>query len=129
MFYLADTHSLVWFLSEDPQLSSKAKEVFEQTEKGESIIIVPVLVLAEVMFLCERKRMPRLFLTLVDKLQSGLNYFIYELDLEVVLASKELTALPDIHDRLIVATAQIAQAPIITRDILIKKSGYVSVVW
>ena len=129
MLSLAETHSLIWFLSEDSQLSPKAKEIFEATEKGESIIIVPVLVLAEAMFLCERKHMQHLFTKLVDKLREGTNYFVYDLDLETVLVSKELTLIPDIHDRLIVATARIAQAQIITRDRIIKKSGYASVIW
>jgi len=129
MPYVADTHSLVWFLSGDSQLSSKAKEIFDATEKGEAIIIVPILVLAEIMFLCERKHQQPLFSQLVDTLQKGTNYFVYDLGLDIVLAAKDLLQLPDIHDRLIVATAKIAQSPIITRDRVIKKSNYISVIW
>ncbi|HLC72202.1 MAG TPA: hypothetical protein VJH37_01325, partial [Candidatus Nanoarchaeia archaeon] len=70
-----------------------------------------------------------LFSQLVDTLQKGTNYFVYDLGLDIVLAAKDLLQLPDIHDRLIVATAKIAQSPIITRDRVIKKSNYISVIW
>ncbi len=129
MPYIADTHSLIWFLSGDSQLSPKAKEIFEATERGEATIIVPILVLAEIMFLCERKRLQHLFSQLVATLQKGTNYFVYDLGLDIVLVAKDLLHLPDIHDRLIVATAKITQSPLITRDRVIKKSNYASIIW
>ena len=41
MDYVTDTHSLVWYFSEDTHLSNKALEAFEETIEG-GIIIVPV---------------------------------------------------------------------------------------
>jgi PIN domain nuclease of toxin-antitoxin system len=48
---------------------------------------------------------------------------------EMVLRIQTLTALPDIHDRLIVAAALEVGASIITRDQAITKSGLAPVVW
>ena len=40
MDYVTDTHSLVWYFTDDLRLSKKALEAFEQTIE-EGIIIVP----------------------------------------------------------------------------------------
>ena len=31
--YLLDTHTLLWFLNDDPKLSKKAKELIETTQQ------------------------------------------------------------------------------------------------
>ena len=46
MIFVADTHSFLWYLSEDSRLGKKAKSIFELAEKGEATIAVPTIVLA-----------------------------------------------------------------------------------
>ncbi len=46
MDYVTDTHSLIWYFTEDPRLGKNALEVFEQTVE-EDVIIIPSIVLAE----------------------------------------------------------------------------------
>ena len=50
MNYVTDTHSLVWYFTDDQRLSKKALKSFESTVK-EGQIIVPTVVLAEILFL------------------------------------------------------------------------------
>ena len=50
MDYVTDTHSLVWYFTDDARLSIKALKAFEQTTE-EGIMIVPSIVLAEIMFI------------------------------------------------------------------------------
>jgi len=57
MYFVTDTHSLVWYFIEDPRLSKKALKAFEQTIR-EGIIIVPSVVLAEIMFIAKKGRTP-----------------------------------------------------------------------
>jgi PIN domain nuclease of toxin-antitoxin system len=45
MDYVTDTHSLVWYLTEDTRLSNKALAIFTSTE-NQGTIIVPAVVLA-----------------------------------------------------------------------------------
>jgi len=54
MNYVTDTHSLVWYFTEDTQLSKNALKSFEQTIKG-GMIVVPAVVLAEVMFIAKKR--------------------------------------------------------------------------
>lgn len=128
MIYIADTHTLLWFLSEDSELSIKGKEIFEHVENGEGIIIIPTIVLAELMALCEKKSCKEIYAKIVEKIEQGENYNAYDLDLKVVKVAETLTRLRDIHDRIIAATAQILKAPIITRDRIIEQNN-VDVIW
>lgn len=53
MNYVTDTHSLVWYFTEDTHLSKNALDAFEGTVK-EGAIIVPSIVLAEIMFISKK---------------------------------------------------------------------------
>lgn len=55
MDYVTDTHSLVWYLTEDPRMSNKALSAFASSE-NEGRIIVPAVVLAEIMFIARKGR-------------------------------------------------------------------------
>jgi len=60
MDYVTDTHSLVWHFTEDRQLSENALAAFEETIEVGSII-VPTIVLAEVMYICQKGRVSLTF--------------------------------------------------------------------
>jgi PIN domain nuclease of toxin-antitoxin system len=49
--------------------------------------------------------------------------------LDSVLASRALSAIPDIFDRLVVTDAMILQAALITKDVVIQNSGVVPTIW
>jgi PIN domain nuclease of toxin-antitoxin system len=51
------------------------------------------------------------------------------LTLEVTLGIRELSVLPDMHDRLIVAEARAREAALISVDRAITASALVNVVW
>src|SRR5450759_3479776 len=53
--YVTDTHSLVWYFTDDRHLSKKALKSFESTVK-EGQIIVPTVVLAEILFIAKKGR-------------------------------------------------------------------------
>ena len=47
MIYVTDTHSFLWYLSEDKRLSKNAKSVFDKAENDSAVIVIPTIVLAE----------------------------------------------------------------------------------
>ena len=49
MDYVADTHSLVWYFTDDKQLSENALFAFEETV-GSGLVMIPTIVLAEIRF-------------------------------------------------------------------------------
>lgn len=48
MHYVTNTHSIVWYFTDDVRIGSKALEAFEQTTQ-EGLVTVPPVVLAEIM--------------------------------------------------------------------------------
>lgn len=128
MNYVADTHSLVWYFTEDPRLSKKALDAFEQT-KQKDLIIIPTVVLAELMFISQKGRITITFSETLKKIEESENFNVAPLDIEILKVADKMKAAIEMHDKLIVATALYFEAALITRDEGIKKLGIVSTVW
>lgn len=129
MLYIADTHSLVWFLIDSNNLSRKAKEIFENVEAGHDVIVIPTIVLAEILYICEKKGIENKFSQIINLIKDTSNYIVYNLDLDVIIECKNLIKIREMHDKLIVATAKILKGIIITKDKVIINSEYVKTIW
>ena len=129
MTYVTDTHAFLWYLANDLRLSRKARLVFDQAEAGEATIVVPTIVVAECLYVLEKKRLSLKFKDVVRRLEKGWNYTTMPLDLRVIGGLEGLRAVPELHDRIIVASAIYLEAPLITKDEAIRKTGYVEAVW
>ncbi len=126
--YVSDTHSLVWYFTDNPTLSKKALKVFEKTVKGGTIII-PTVVLAEIMYISKKGRIKTSFSETLRKIKESENFEIAPLDLDILIMADEIEYNLEMHDRLIVATALVFDVPIITKDEEIKKSAVCKVIW
>lgn len=126
--YTTDTHSFLWYISEDTRLSKKAREIFEKCDNAEDVMVIPSIVLIEAMFICEKKRISLKFDDIMLKLKVSSNYQIYPLDEKVVFECKSMK-LPDPSDRIIVATAKLLNARLVTKDEKIATSKLVETLW
>lgn len=126
--YVADTHALMWFLTEDDRLGKEAKKIFLKADRGETSIVIPTIVLAESLFIAEKNRVDVEFGTVLDRINEGLNYDVYSLDLGVILECQKLRGF-ELHDRIIMATAKLLNAKVLSRDRKIRKSGIVECAW
>ena len=129
MLYVADTHSIIWFLTDDKKIGNKAKEILDKADEGKVIIIIPTIVLAELVFICEKKKASIQFKGVIDKINKSSNYIHYNLDMKVISEILNLTQIPEMHDRVIVATAKLNRAMLITKDRKIRDSNIVDVIW
>jgi PIN domain nuclease of toxin-antitoxin system len=128
MRYVTDTHALIWYLSGSPRLGSRARFAFDEAVTGESELLIPAIVLAEVIMLAEKNKAGNANEIWTILSQTG-SFKFSALSPQTVLKIQALTTLPDIHDRIIVAEAIENQAILITNDGLITASGLVEVVW
>jgi len=128
MDYTTDTHSLVWYFTEDPLLSKRALQAFESTVK-EGIIIVPAVVLAEIVFISKKGKVTLSFEETLKKMEEYENFYIAPLDLDTLKVADKIELDMEMHDKLIVATALYFGAILITRDKLIRESRIVPTVW
>ena len=128
MNFVPDTHSLVWYFTDDPRLSRRALKSFESTVK-EGQIIVPAVVLAEIMFIAQKGRVTLSFTETIARIEAMDNFEIAPLDLEVLRMADSIEAPLEMHDKLIVATALCYDSSLITRDEQITKSKTVKTIW
>ncbi|MDI6655717.1 MAG: PIN domain-containing protein [Methanobacteriota archaeon] len=129
MLYVTDTHPFLWHLSNDDRLSKKASEIFTKAELGEATIVVPTIVLAESFYIVKKQKVEINFAEVIEKVEFASNFTTFPLDLKVIKEIQKLDKLPELHDKIVVATAQILAADLISKDDEIKKSGYVNVIW
>ena len=131
--YVTDTHALLWHLSNDPALSAPAVDLFREADAGAVGIIIPSIVLVEVVYLCERQRVPDDRIERVLALPSvpGSRYRVVALDEDVVRALRRIPRgqVPDMPDRIIGATALHLGLPLITRDGRLTGSELLTCVW
>ena len=127
--YLTDTHSLLWYFTQPARLGSRASAAFAEVAVGTSRLLVPVIVLAELIFIIENKPISADFDRILRHLQASPNVRIVELSFARTLDLRALTAIPEMHDRMIVAEALAHRASLITRDRDITAAGLVPVVW
>jgi PIN domain nuclease of toxin-antitoxin system len=129
VIYVVDTHPLVWHLEANPKLSAPASAILSSKTAE---IVVPSIVLAEIWYLFQRKRIQSSPQDVRSRILSATNCSIYPLD-EAVL-EKMPTGL-EIHDAIIVGTSlvyrDLIQRPtqLITRDHAIADSKLIDVLW
>ncbi len=125
MPYVTDTHSLVWHLTNDPELSSQAQRAFQQADSNEDYIVIPCIVLFEIVYLTEKRKLPISFENLLNLLHRARNYRIEPLCLPIIEKSRTLrrNQVRDPWDRLIAATAIHLGLPLISRDRSLRNLG------
>ena len=129
MFFVTDTHSFLWYLTEDERLSKKANQTFNLAEIGKTVIFIPTIVFAESFHITKKKKVDLEFIKVIEKIRDGLNFTSYPLDMNVIIKLQNLEKLSELHDKIIVATTLILNAKLITKDKNIRDSKYVDTIW
>jgi predicted nucleic acid-binding protein len=123
--FVTDTQALVKFMMGRKVINDACHQAFLDADQGKNVIIIPAIVLMEVMYLFEKNRIDANLLQ-AEKLMQSENYQFEPLSLEVLKVASEITDIPELHDRLIAATARHLDIPIITNDPEILESGFVA---
>jgi len=124
--FVTDTQALVKFMMGKKVINDKAHRAFLAADNGEAIIIIPAIVLMEVLYLFEKHRI-EIGLLQADDLLKSRNYQFEPLTLEILHTASEINDIPELHDRLIAATACYLDLPLITNDPVIRSSRFVTV--
>ena len=125
--YAADTHGLLWFLAGSSRLSDAAREIFRANRDGKAIIYVPVIAVAEVLWVIRANRVQVDVSEILATIQS--NYPVVPLTLEDVTHLPELPDELEMHDRMIVWEAMKRKATLITCDEVIQAAKVVPTIW
>lgn len=128
-FYATDTVSLIRHLTNSKNLGEAAKKIFESADAGKCVILIPAIVLMEILYLSEKRKILTTLIDVTELIKESINYKISEINLDVVLKATEITDIKDLHDRIIAATAAFYNIELITCDEIISKSKYVRCIW
>ena len=129
--FVADTQCVLWYLARDRRLPKAARAAFDAAEDGRAQIVVPSIALVEAIFLVQRHRLPvhvlNQLLALPD--MPDANIYVAPLDVAVARAVADFgpSAVPELADRIIAATARALNLPLLTTDPEIAASGLVQV--
>lgn len=131
--FVADTHAVIWYLAKDKRLSHTARAAFSEAQMGQAQVAIPSIVLVEIIFLAQRKRVGEQAITLLLELteEPTKGIYIYPLNRAVIQALTHFgpAAIPELADRIIAATARHLGRPLLTVDPAIQASKLVDTVW
>ena len=129
---IADTHAVIWQIYADSRLSQTASSYIQDAGAKGQQIGVSSITLVEMVYLIERQRIAlESFTRLCQALESTQTAFTeIPIDLNIARALSRIDAIsiPDMPDRIIAASAQHLNVPVITRDTRISASG-MQVIW
>ena len=129
-----DTHTLVWWVTNDAELSEKAKKTIERERAGGEIVISAISAW-EIAMLVYRGTLAFsmdidswLWLSTVREIP---RVRFAPVDVDVAVKSVQLPGVfhKDAADRTIVATARKFAAPLVTRDLKIRAYAHVKTIW
>jgi PIN domain nuclease of toxin-antitoxin system len=130
--FAVDAHALIWLAEGNPLLSANALAALQGASNR---LYLPIIALAEACWaVAKGKTGIASAATLLAGLDADSRWAVMPLDRAILDCSLSLTAISEMHDRLIAATAlQLGgsggKVPLVTRDPDITASGLVPVLW
>lgn len=124
MIYVVDTHVLIWYFIGSKRLKRELKEKIDEVRNAGGRLLVPTIVLAEALAIAEKGKVEFDFFAMYQLIKDESEFEIVSFTPEI-LEEVIRTTLPEIHDRIIVATAKFYRAGILTKDKIILESGEV----
>ncbi|PAX51698.1 type II toxin-antitoxin system VapC family toxin [Brunnivagina elsteri] len=132
MKYVVDTHALIWFLEGNPRLGTNAKAILSHPD---SRLIIPATTLAEAVWIVEKGKTSIPYAKdVIAAVEADSRVIIYALDKDVIELTMTLSAINEMHDRQIVATALVLanrgeMVQLLSCDKNIIASNLVPIVW
>jgi PIN domain nuclease of toxin-antitoxin system len=113
---LADTHALVWHLTEPKRLGRAARRALADADSGRRLCYVPVIALVEIWLLSQKGRLRIGPAQVLDVLSDHPGYSVLTLDVEQALEFGSLVGVRDPMDRLVIAAARVTRSRVVSVD-------------
>ena len=123
---VADTHTVIWYLFRDSRLSEVARTTIEDAAANGEQVAFSSITLAEIVYLAERGRIRVETLEHLLQAVEGEAVVLVEIPFDRAVTQAMVNILrsevPDLPDRMIAATADYLDVPVISRDRMIQAS-------
>ena len=103
--YVADTVALIVCL-ENRCLGTDSQMIFDSAENSNTVIHIPAIVFAEILYLSEKQRISANSQDVKNLLQTNSNFRESALTRAIVEVAEQIIDIPELHDRLISAKAR-----------------------
>jgi predicted nucleic acid-binding protein len=103
--FVTDTQALVKFMMGKKAINDRSFNAYQSADKGLAIIIIPAVVLMEILYLFEKHRIDVGLLHTKELIKSR-NYQFEPLSFDILMTASNINDIPELHDRLIAATAK-----------------------
>ena len=130
MILIPDTHTLLWFLADDPKLGRSAKEALLRRENIE--IVIPIIVLFEISHLQKKRGLSISLADIHHWITGNAHVRVHPIDIAVLDATPEGL---EIHDAMIAGTAVVlsrsspGDVVVATCDQMLARCKAVKVIW
>jgi PIN domain nuclease of toxin-antitoxin system len=125
---VADTHAIVWQLTDPRKLGKAARRAFAAADAGRWLCRIPAITLVETWLLNERGRLRIGPAQVLNALAGHPGYAVLPLDLEQAVEFGSLPLVRDPMDRLILAAACATGSRLMSVDDSLRGHG-VEVIW
>ncbi len=129
---VADTHTALWYLFNDPRLSQTASRFIDTALAKGRKIAVSTISLVELIYLIEKQRLPPLIYADLQGALSDPDNALKEIAVTAEVAESmrlvPRNAVPDMPDRIVAATAIHLSVPVLSRDGRIRTSN-IETIW
>lgn len=127
--YVADTVSLILYL-ENRKTGAIAEQIYDSAENGATVIHIPAMVFAEILYLSEKNRITATLNNAVDlTVKNSANFKQLPMNGEIIKNAAIISDIPELHDRIIAASAKFLNLELITNDSKIQNSAFVKTIW
>lgn len=127
-----DTHTVIWYVLKSTRLSAAGLAALERASDAAEPVYLASISLVETRYLIERGRVPEDVLNRLERALTGSDAVLTlaSLDLEVAQAMAQIprSLVPEMPDRIIAATSLHLNAPLITRDRLLRAAP-ITTIW
>ena len=127
--YIADTHALFWYRTNPAKLSPAADAVFRLADAGGARIVIPAIVVAELFYLTRKTGQGISTADMLADIGASREFVFSELGRAQLEAMEQVEGVFEMHDRLIAAESLLRNAPLITKDEVLRGTSMVNVIW
>jgi len=123
--YVVDTHVLIWYCTGNKRLKPALREKIDDIRNRNGRLLVPTIVLAEALAIAEKGKVEFDFAEMQRIIREEPEFEVISFSPEIFHTVVQVHNVPELHDRIIVATARFYGAGILTKDREILESGEV----